>query len=115
MKWTRLIAGAAILVLVTVVLAGQHSRSTADSHDTPSAGTQWEYLVVAGGNVNFSTEGNDQYSSMRKVPDGPFGREWFPFERNLDKLGAKGWELVWVGGPPNSPVFYFKKPKDSSK
>jgi hypothetical protein len=33
-------------------------------------------------------------------------------ERNFDKLGAKGWELVAVSGMPNDPIFYFKRPKE---
>jgi len=115
MKWRLLISGAAVLLIVVAVFAGQRSRGDSRSSDAPPGATQWEYLIVAGGNANLSTEGNDQYSSMRKVPDGSFNREWFPLERNLDKLGAKGWELVWVGGPPNGPVFYFKRPKDSSR
>jgi hypothetical protein len=29
----------------------------------------------------------------------------------MDKLGANGWELVAVAGPPTDPVYYFKRPK----
>jgi hypothetical protein len=50
---------------------------------------------------------------MRKQPDSTFGREAFPLERNMDKLGAKGWELVSVYGQPNDPVYYFKRLKQS--
>jgi hypothetical protein len=52
---------------------------------------------------------------MRKQPDGSFSREFFPLERNFDKLGAKGWELVSVHGSPNDPVYFFKRLKESMK
>jgi hypothetical protein len=67
---------------------------------------EWEYLVVSGGNVNLSPTGS---STMRKEP-GAFSREWFPIEHNLDKLGAKGWELVAVAGS-NDPVYFLKRRK----
>lgn len=82
-----------------------------ESKDAPD--TQWEYLVVAGGNSNFSTAGNDQYPGMRKQPDTSFARELFPLERNFDKLGAKGWQLVAVHGGPGEPFYYFKRLKES--
>jgi hypothetical protein len=47
---------------------------------------------------------------MRKEP-GPFRSELYPLEKNLDKLGAKGWELVQVTGNPSDPVFYMKRRK----
>jgi hypothetical protein len=50
---------------------------------------------------------------MRKQPDGSFSREFFPLERNFDKLGAKGWELVSVHGSVNEPVYFFKRLKES--
>ena len=48
---------------------------------------------------------------MRKQQDGSFAREFFPLERNFDKLGAKGWELVSIHGSQNDPVYFFKRPK----
>lgn len=81
----------------------------------PDADIQWEYLVVAGGTSNLSTAGNDQYPNMRKQPDGSFAREFFPLERNFDKLGAKGWELVTITGPGNDPVYFFKRRKTENK
>jgi Cupin len=33
------------------------------------------------------------------------------FDRGLDKLGANGWELVAVAGPPTDPAYYFKRRK----
>jgi hypothetical protein len=89
-----------------LTVSGQRSKD-------PDAQVQWEYLVVAGGSANLSTAGNDQYSGMRKQPDTSFAREFFPLERNFDKLGAKGWELVDVHGAPNEPVYFFKRPKET--
>ena len=68
-------------------------------------------VVVAGGTVNISSAGVD--SRVRKQPDDSFNREAYALERNFDKLGAKGWELVAVSGPQNDPVFYFKRLKES--
>jgi hypothetical protein len=48
---------------------------------------------------------------MRKEPPGSFAREGFVLEQHLDRMGAKGWELVSVAGPPTDPVYYFKRPK----
>ena len=70
---------------------------------------QWEYLAVAGpSNTNLTPTGN---SRMRKEPNVPFGREAFVLEQHLDKLGANGWELVAVAGPPTDPSYYFKRRK----
>ena len=46
---------------------------------------------------------------MRKEPNVAFGREAFGLEQHLDKLGADGWELVAVAGPPTDPAYYFKR------
>lgn len=83
-------------------LAAQHARPNEDQ-----SGAGWEYLIVQGGNVNLSSGDG---GSMRKEP-GPFSRESFPLEKNMDKLGAKGWELIAVAGSPGDPVFYFKRHK----
>jgi hypothetical protein len=48
---------------------------------------------------------------MRKQPDDSFAREDYALEKNFDKLGAKGWQLVAVYGNPNEPVYYFKRLK----
>ena len=72
---------------------------------------QWEYLAVAGpSNTNMNPKGN---SRMRKEPNVPFGREAFVLEQHLDKLGANGWELVAVAGPPTDPSYYFKRRKQT--
>jgi hypothetical protein len=97
------------LVLFIVFAAyGQRKEDRAGG-----AETQWEYLIVSGGSANLSTAGNENYPHMRKLPDGSFNREYFPLERNFDKLGAKGWELVSVYGSSNDPVYFFKRAKES--
>jgi hypothetical protein len=101
-----------LLVCLIAFASGVSGQRSHDDKDAP-ADTQWEYLIVAGGNVNLSTAGNENYPNMRKQPDSAFGREAFPLERNMDKLGAKGWELVSVYGQPNDPVYYFKRLKQS--
>lgn len=114
MKTVTRISLAAISVSLVLFIAfavyGQH-ESAGDRKS--GAETQWEYLVVSGGSVNISTSGNENYPSMRKERDGSFNREYFPLERNFDKLGAKGWELVSVYGPSNDPAYFFKRPKEN--
>jgi hypothetical protein len=108
MKRTFLVSVATILSASIIALAA-HSvtgqRAKADDQD--SAGAGWEYLVVQGGTVNLS--GGDG-GSMRKA-DGAFSRESYPLEKNMDKLGAKGWELVAVTGDIRDPIYYFKRRK----
>lgn len=111
-KGSRLSLAAAIaaaLALFIVFAAYAQRKETKEG----GAETQWEYLVVSGGSANLSTAGNENYPSMRKQPDTSFAREYFPLERNFDKLGAKGWELVSVHGQPNDPVYFFKRTKES--
>lgn len=108
MKKGSITLGLALLLMIMNAGAGQESTDTGQNKDAGVSGPQWEYLVVAGGNVNLSATGSDR---MRKAPDGSFSREAYPLERNLDKLGALGWELVSVTGSPNDPVFYLKRPK----
>jgi len=111
---TRISLVAAVSVSLALIIAfavyGQHKEATDGRKG--GAETQWEYLVVSGGSANLSTAGNENYPSMRKQPDGSF-REYFPLERNFDKLGAKGWELVSVYGPANDPVYFLKRVKES--
>lgn len=90
-------------------------RETAGQEDTNGegkvAGEQWEYLAVASpSTTNFSPTGNPR---MRKEPNAAFGREAFVLEQHLDKLGANGWELAAVAGPPTDPVYYFKRRKQA--
>jgi hypothetical protein len=107
MKRTIWISVATALIAAIVAVEGvSGSGDRARSTDGPS-GEGWEYLVVQGGTVNLSPSDS---GSQRKEP-GAFNRESFPLEKNLDKLGAKGWELVAVAGPPGDPVFYLKRKK----
>ena len=111
-KRISLIVVALFLVAFVAIGLNSHFSKAADDR-TSGTEPQWEYMIVSGGSVNLSTSGNENYPSMRKQPDGSFGREYFPLERNFDKLGAKGWELVSVHGSPNDPVYFFKRPKES--
>ena len=100
----------AVLVLgvtgITMVkTAGQEEARGGNS----AADQQWEYLAVAGpSTTNLTPTSNPR---MRKEPNVPFGREAFVLEQHLDKLGANGWELVAVAGPPTDPAYYFKRRK----
>ena len=99
-----------LLVLALAVLAVMKSKAQDEgSARTNSSGDQWEYLAVAGpSTTNLTPTGNPR---MRKEPDVPFGREAFVLEQHLDKLGAHGWELVSVAGPPTDPAYYFRRRK----
>ena len=97
------IVGISFIVLASRSVYGQRNAD----HDQDSGGG-WEYLIVQGGTVNLS--GGDGGGSLRKS-DGAFGRESYPVEKNMDKLGAKGWELVAVIGSQQDPVYYFKRRK----
>lgn len=85
-----------------------HTPAMADSDNEENySGRKWEYLVVgAASNTNLQPTSN---TAMRKDTSGAFGREPFVLEQQLDKLGAKGWELVSVFGPANNPTYYFKR------
>jgi hypothetical protein len=97
-----------VILVVAVVLVHSAIAGRAVADDEQSAGG-WEYLVVQGGTTNLSASDTGN-GSMRKEP-GAFSRESFPLEKNLDKLGAKGWELVTVSGSPADPIFYLKRRK----
>ena len=101
----------ALSVMIAVAITGATARSLQNRSGAeeapPQSGDGWEYLVVSGGNVNLTPSDG---GTMRKEP-GAFGRESFPLERNLDKLGAKGWELVAVTGSAGDPTFYLKRKK----
>ncbi len=97
------------LIVVVALVAGVRTTGRTKSDDEKAPTEKWEYLAVAGpSSTNFTPTGN---SSMRKEPNVPFGREGFVLEQHLDKLGANGWELITVAGPPTDPVYYFKRRK----
>jgi hypothetical protein len=98
-------AGIALALVITAMLA-----KNVDSKE-PANGGAWEYLVVSGGTSNLESLSSDEFAGLRKRPDDSF-REATVLQRNLDKLGAKGWQLVAVNGSPNSPLYYFKRPKE---
>ena len=94
----------AVICIFVVKTTGQEENSGGDG-----AAVEWEYLAVAGpSSTNFSPTGNPR---MRKEPNVPFAREAFVLEQHLDKLGANGWELIAVAGPPTDPAYYFKRRK----
>ena len=95
----------AIVAIVVVKTMGQEEAGRGDGVE------QWEYLAVAGPSTsNLTATGNPR---MRKEPNAAFGREAFVLEQHLDKLGANGWELIAVAGPPTDPAYYFKRRKQS--
>jgi hypothetical protein len=99
----------AMIGMAVVKTTGQEEKSGGDGATIE----QWEYLAVAGpSSTNLSPTGNPR---MRKEPNVPFGREAFVLEQHLDKLGANGWELIAVAGPPTDPAYYFKRRKRSSQ
>jgi hypothetical protein len=107
MKRTLLITIAtAVIASIAAVEASSLFNERIKADDEQGAGG-WEYLVVQGGTTNLTPSDS---GSMRKA-DGAFSREYFPLEKNLDKLGAKGWELVTVSGSPNDPIYYLKRRK----
>lgn len=104
--WSSAVIGA-WLVLAVVWAVNVYGQRARGDKEEKAAEIQWEYLIVSGGRVNLSSAGNEQYPTMRKQTD--FPGEAFTIERNLDKLGTKGWELVAVYGPPTEPVYYLKR------
>jgi len=95
-----------LLILAGLVLIAIASLAHARSQDESAAKSGWEYLIVADGNVALNSSGS---VGPRKQKD--FGREAVTVQKNLDRLGTDGWELVDVGGTPNEPIFYLKRPK----
>lgn len=114
MKRGMLIALALILLAAAIAAAAngltqrKANSDEAASEEEITGGQRWEYLVVAGAHSNLTPSGNP---NLRKEPSGGFGREAFVLEQAMDKLGAKGWELVSVSGSQGDPVFYFKRRK----
>lgn len=98
-----------VLVFALAVLAVIKTKGQDETTPRPPAVEEWEYLAVAGPSTTNLTPTNNP--RMRKEPNVPFGREAFVLEQHLDKLGANGWELVSVAGPPTDPAYYFKRKK----
>ena len=107
-KRVRLIAIALCLAVLPIVVIKTMGQEQTNAGET-SGVEQWEYLAVAGPSTTNLTATNNP--RMRKEPNVPFAREAFVLEQHLDKLGANGWELVAIGGPPNDPAYYFKRRK----
>jgi hypothetical protein len=107
MRHKILIPTLLIIAAFFTVVAGAVRQKSSDTADAAPA-EQWEYLVVGGSNANLTPSGNP---NLRKEPHGGFSREAFVLEQNMDKLGAKGWELMAVSGPPQDPILYFKRRK----
>jgi hypothetical protein len=99
-----------LLVFAVVIMAFMRTKAQDGNNGSGNSATeQWEYLALAGpATTNFTPTGNPR---MRKDPSGSFAREAFVLEQHLDKLGANGWELVAVAGPPTDPAYYFKRRK----
>ena len=111
-KLSKLAVASAVMVvsflLLSVVfrVSGQGSRPSKEK----DAEVQWEYMGVSGGKSNLSGVSD---LAGRKQPDNSFV-EWSVVQRNLDKLGQKGWELVAVYGSPADPTstYYLKRQKE---
>lgn len=105
MKKILLSAVLVTAVSLLVFLGAQTVSRGQSKEDAAANGDKWEYLIVQGGNTNLT--GGDG-GRMRKG-DPSFSIEAYPLERNMDKLGEKGWELVAVSG--SGPTYYFKRKK----
>ena len=93
--------------LLTILVLGAGWRSTSSPTEQ-----RWEYMIVGG-------DGGPQTGAGAKQSD--FTWEEARIERNLDKLGAQGWELVSVmvladdgtlrSQAGKQPQFYLKRLK----
>ena len=98
-----------VIVLSVIAISIAVAQTSGQEPDRKISPIRWEYLVVAGpSTTNFTATGNE---NMRKETNSSFAREGFVLEQHMDRLGANGWELVTVAGPPTDPVFYFKRLK----
>ena len=103
----RMLVIAALFAVLVIFGAYRATGQEEANRGKRVATEEWEYLAVAGpGPASLSVDPH-----KRKEPNVPFGREAFALEQHLDKLGANGWELVAVAGPPTDPAFYFKRRK----
>jgi hypothetical protein len=100
------IIGTLLILLFIVGMHGATGQKVTNLQERV-AHEEWEYLAVAGpAPADLSVDPH-----KRKEPNVPFGREAFALEQHLDKLGANGWELIAVAGPPTDPAYYFKRRK----
>lgn len=104
-RFHRVLAASFVLVTLAFAIAYvTRSSGLAKAQDTDSK--KWEYLIVADGGNSLTSV---QTPGQRKQKE--FGREAVTVEKNLDRLGNEGWELVAVSGTPNEPTFTLKRPK----
>jgi hypothetical protein len=108
LRRTAAVGAVLVFCLVLVMNLKTNGQDKADAVNKVST-EQWEYLALAGPTTtNLMPVDNPR---MRKEPSAAFTREAFGLEQQLDKLGANGWELVAVAGPPTDPAYYFKRRK----
>ena len=103
MNRTGRVLTASVVVVALVAAFAYSTRTSAQDTDSKQ---KWEYLIVADGGNSLNSVSSP---GQRKQRD--FGREAVTVERNLDRLGADGWELVAVLGSPNEPTFMLKRQK----
>jgi hypothetical protein len=104
MNRTGRVLTASAFVVALVAAFAYSTRTSAQDTDTKQ---KWEYLIVADGGNSLNSVSSP---GQRKQKD--FGREAVTVERNLDRLGADGWELVAVSGTPNEPTYTLKRHKN---
>lgn len=105
---TRVSVVVGVFVLAVAVFAAMKTKGQATNETGSGATEQWEYLALAGP-VSGLLPANKE--PLRKEPTGSFTREAIALQQHLDKLGANGWELIAVAGPPTDPAYYFKRRK----
>ena len=101
----RIVTATLVLLSACLVIAYMRSSRPTLAQDSGTR-EKWEYLIVADGGNSLNSV---QTPGQRKQKE--FGREAVTVERNLDRLGNEGWELVAVSGTPNEPTFTLKRPK----
>lgn len=107
MEYGKIIA---LTVLVLVVGSAIILVTGFGNSETPGSSQKWEYLIVSVG-VGLRSD----FSSAWQDKGGKVGlTEAVDTEKDLDKLGQKGWELVDVVGiiGGDSQEFVFKRPID---
>ena len=106
-QWLMALAVVGLSLALVFGVRGQSSDGEKDS--AKPVVTQWEYMVVGGGQVNLTGVSD---LAQRKATDDSF-RENSVLQRNLDKLGQKGWELVAVQSTQAGTMYYLKRPKEA--